>query len=133
MMIKPDAVERHLVGEILRRAENAGLAVRGLRMMRLDAADAEEFYAVHAERPFYRSLVAYMSSGPMVAAILEGESAIRRWREVMGATDPAEAAPGTIRKDLGLGIEKNSAHGSDGPETAAAEIEFFRRRLDLRP
>lgn len=132
MMIKPDAVSRNLIGQILARVEAAGLKIVGLRQMRLSKAEAQEFYRVHAERPFYGSLVEMMSSGPIVAAVLEGDSAISKWREVMGATDPAKAEPGTIRKDFGIDIERNSTHGSDGPETAKSEIQFFDLHHRLR-
>jgi len=132
MMIKPDAVRRNLIGEILRRVEGAGLRIVGLRMVHLRDEDAREFYRVHAERPFYDSLCAYMSSGPIVAGVLEGEDAVRRWRDLMGATNPAQAAPGTIRKDLAVSIEENSVHGSDAAETAAQEIAFFDLKLGLR-
>lgn len=132
MMIKPDAVRRNLVGEILRRVEGAGLRIAGLRMVHLSEVNAREFYRVHAERPFYGSLCAYMSSGPIVAGVLEGEDAVRRWRDLMGATNPAQAAPGTIRKDLAVSIEENSVHGSDAAETAAQEIDFFDLKLELR-
>lgn len=132
MMIKPDAVRRNLVGEVLRRVENAGLKIVGLRMVHLSMEDAQEFYRVHAERPFYASLCKYMSSGPIVAGVLEGEDSVRRWRELMGATNPAEAAPGTIRKDLAVSLEENSVHGSDARETADQEIRFFDLKLPLR-
>ena len=132
MMIKPDAVRRNLIGEILRRIEDAGLRIVGLRMVHLSESDAREFYRVHAERPFYGSLCATMSSGPIVAGALEGEDAVRRWRDLMGATNPAQADPGTIRKDLAVSIEENSVHGSDAPETARQEIAFFDLKLALR-
>jgi nucleoside-diphosphate kinase len=132
MMIKPDAVRRNLIGEVLRRVESAGLRIVRLRMVHLTRADAEQFYRVHSERPFYGSLCAYMSTGPIVAGVLEGEDAVRRWRELMGATNPAQAAPGTIRKDLAVSIEENSVHGSDSAETAAQEIAFFDLELGLR-
>jgi nucleoside-diphosphate kinase len=124
-IIKPDAVSRNLTGEILKRIEVAGLHICALKLTQLTPAQAEQFYQVHQARPFYASLCAYMSSGPVVLAVLEGEQAIVRWRELMGATDPLKAAPGTIRKDLGVDVEKNAVHGSDGPETAAVEIRFF--------
>jgi nucleoside-diphosphate kinase len=124
-IIKPDAVSRNLTGEILKRIEAAGLRICALKLTQLTPAQAEQFYQVHQARPFYASLCAYMSSGPVVLAVLEGEQAIVRWRELMGATDPLKAAPGTIRKDLGVDVEQNAVHGSDGPETAAVEIPFF--------
>jgi len=124
-IIKPDAVRRNLIGEIYRRFERAGLAIVAARMMRLSREQAEGFYAVHRGKPFFDSLVAYMTSGPIMVQVLEGEDAIARNRELMGATDPAEAAPGTIRADFAESIEANAVHGSDGPETARAEIAFF--------
>ena len=130
-IIKPEAVKRGLAGDILKRIQGAGLAVRALRLVGLTRAQAESFYDVHRERPFYRSLCEYMSSGPVVVAALEGEGAIARWRELMGATDPAQAAPGTIRKDFGINIEQNAVHGSDSAATAAREVPFFFSALDL--
>ena len=124
-IIKPDAVSRNLTGEILKRIEASGLRICALKMMRLTRAQAEQFYQVHKTRPFYASLCAYMSSGPVAVGVLEGRQAITRWRELMGATDPLKASPGTIRKDLGVDVEKNAVHGSDAPETAAVEIPFF--------
>jgi nucleoside-diphosphate kinase len=130
-IIKPDAVARHLAGDILKRIEDSGLRVVGLRLTQLSRAEAESFYAVHKERPFYKSLCDYMTSGPVIVAVLAGEGAIKRWRDLMGATDPAKAAPGTIRKDFGQNVEQNATHGSDAPETAANEIAFFFRGLEL--
>lgn len=130
-IIKPDAVARGLTGEILKRLEAAGLTIVALKRLRLTREQARAFYAVHRERPFFDSLTDYMSSGPIVALVAEGENAIQRWRELMGATDPHEAAPGTIRKDLGLDKEKNAVHGSDSPETAATEIPFFFSALEM--
>ena len=124
-IIKPDATRRNLTGAVVDRFEKAGLRVIASRRMRLSRAQAEAFYAVHKERPFFASLVAFMTSGPVVVQVLEGENAIARNREVMGATDPAKAAPGTIRKDFAESIEANSVHGSDSPETAAVEIAYF--------
>jgi nucleoside-diphosphate kinase len=132
-IIKPDATRRNITREIVARYENAGLRVVGQRRTRLSRAQAEAFYAVHRERPFFNSLVAFMTSGPVVVQVLEGENAIARNREVMGATDPAKAAPGTIRKDFAESIEANSVHGSDAPETAANEIRFFFSDLDIHP
>jgi len=126
-IIKPDAVGRNLIGEILRRFEAAGLRVAAGKLLRLTPERAQAFYAVHKERPFFVSLCAYMSSGPIFVSVLQGESAITKNREIMGATDPAKAAPGTIRKDWGQDVEQNAVHGSDGPETAASEIGFFFR------
>ena len=124
-IIKPDGVEKNIIGEICKRFEDGGLRVVASRMMHLSAERAGEFYAIHKERPFFIDLIAYMSSGPVVAQVLEGENAIRRNREIMGATDPADADPGTIRADFAASIEANIVHGSDGPETAAWEISFF--------
>ncbi len=124
-IIKPDAVAKHGIGKILARIEEAGLKVVAGRLLRLTREQAEAFYAVHKERPFFKDLVAFMTSGPVFVSVLEGESAITRYREVLGATDPAKAAPGTVRKDFGTDVEKNAAHGSDGPDTARQEIAFF--------
>lgn len=132
MMIKPDAVERNLVGEILSRVERAGLTISRLRMVRLTADEARDFYKVHEGKPFYDGLVEFMSSSSIVAAVLEGDSAIERLAEIIGPTDPAEALPGTIRGDFGLSIQKNSVHRSDAPETAEAEIRWFDLDLPLR-
>ncbi|HEU5463376.1 MAG TPA: nucleoside-diphosphate kinase [Candidatus Binatia bacterium] len=130
-IIKPDAVRRNLIGEILRRFEAAGLRIAGAKLLQLTAGRAQDFYAVHKERPFFGSLCAYMSSGPVFVAVLEGENAIQKNREIMGATDPAKAAPGTIRKEWGRDVEQNAVHGSDAPETAAGEIAFFFRPDEL--
>lgn len=130
-IIKPDAVARKLSGDILKRIEVGGLRVCALKLMHLTSAQAQLFYEVHKERPFFGSLCDYMSSGPVVIAVLAGEGAIARWRELMGATDPAKAAPGTIRKDFGMDVEKNASHGSDAPETAAREIGFFFSALEI--
>jgi nucleoside-diphosphate kinase len=131
VIIKPDAVSRNLTGEILKRIEASGLHIRALKLMRLTRTQAERFYQVHQARPFYASLCAYMSSGPVAVGVLEGEQAISRWRELMGATDPLKASPGTIRKDFGVDVEKNAVHGSDAPETAAVEIPFFFSVLEI--
>ena len=124
-IIKPDGVEKNIIGEIYKRFEDGGLRIVASRMMHLSAEQVGEFYAVHKDRPFYADLVSYMSSGPVVVQVLEGENAINRNREIMGATNPAEADPGTIRADFAASIDANVVHGSDGPETAAQEIEFF--------
>lgn len=124
-IVKPDAVERNLIGEIVRRFEAAGLRIAAGKLLRLTPERAQAFYAVHKERPFFAGLCSYMSSGPIFVSVLEGENAILRNREIMGATDPAKAAPGTIRKDCGKDVERNAVHGSDSPETAANEIAFF--------
>ena len=124
-IIKPEAVDRGLIGDILSRFENAGLKVVAAKLTRLDKQRAESFYEVHRERPFFNSLTEYMCTGPIFVSVLEGAGAIAKNREIMGATDPAKADPGTIRKDWGTNVEANAVHGSDAPETAAAEIAFF--------
>jgi nucleoside-diphosphate kinase len=124
-IIKPDAVSRGLVGKILQCIEESGLEIIALRRLRLGTRQAEEFYAVHRERPFYSSLVKFMTSGPVVVSVLQGENAIRRYRELMGATNPEEAAPGTLRAEFATDVERNAVHGSDAPETSAIEIPFF--------
>ncbi|MFQ5697863.1 MAG: nucleoside-diphosphate kinase [Myxococcota bacterium] len=129
-LIKPDAVSKGQTGRILQRIEDAGLRVTALRMLQLCQAEAEGFYAVHRERPFFGDLVRFMCSGPLVAALLEGDDAIRRYRALMGATNPAEAEPGTLRKEFATDIERNAVHGSDAPETATGEIAYFFRELD---
>jgi nucleoside-diphosphate kinase len=130
-IVKPDATRRNLTGEIVARFEKAGLRVVAQKRMRLSKTQAEAFYAVHRARPFFAGLVEFMTSGPVVVQVLEGEGAIAKNREVMGATDPAKAAPGTIRKDFAENIEANSVHGSDAPETAANEIRFFFSDLEI--
>ena len=132
-IIKPDATRRNLTGAVVDRFEKAGLRVIASRRIRLSQAQAEAFYAVHKERPFFASLVSFMTSGPVAGQCLEGENAIAKNREVMGATNPANAAAGTIRKDFAESIEANSVHGSDAPETAAQEIAFFFSGLDIVP
>ncbi len=132
-IIKPDATRQNLTGAIVDRFEKAGLRVIASRRIRLSQAQAEAFYGVHRERPFFASLVKFMTSGPVVVQCLEGENAIAKNREVMGATNPANAAAGTIRKDFAESIEANSVHGSDAPETAAQEIAFFFSGLDIVP
>jgi nucleoside-diphosphate kinase len=124
-IIKPDAVSKNLIGQIYARLEQAGLAIVAARMLRLTPQQASEFYEVHRERPFYTDLVKFMTSGPIMVQVLQGESAIAKNREVMGATNPREAAPGTIRADFAENVERNAVHGSDGPETARSEIAFF--------
>jgi len=124
-IVKPDAVRRGLTGDILKRIEASELKIVGLRKIQLSRADAERFYDVHRSKPFFNGLCEYMTSGPVVVAVLQGEGAITKWRQLMGATDPKKADPGTIRKDFGLDVEQNSTHGSDAPETAAQEISFF--------
>jgi nucleoside-diphosphate kinase len=124
-IIKPDGVQKNLIGEIYSRFEKAGLEIVAARMMHLSKDQAEGFYAVHKERPFFNDLVSYMTSGPVVVQALQGEDAIAKNREIMGATNPADADPGTIRADHAASIEENVVHGSDGPDTAAVEIAFF--------
>lgn len=130
-IIKPDAVKRNLVGKILARIEEAGLTVIGTRMIHMSENQAREFYAVHRERPFYNDLVKYMTSGPVVVSCLEGDDAISKYRDTMGATDPAKAADGTIRKLFGQNIEQNAVHGSDSPTTAQIEVAFFFKNDEL--
>ena len=124
-IVKPDGVARNLIGDVYRRLESAGLRIVAARMLQLTPGQAEGFYAVHRERPFFRDLCAYMTSGPVMVQVLEGDSAIAKNREIMGATDPRKAAPGTIRADLATSIEQNVVHGSDSAETAAREIAYF--------
>ena len=132
-IIKPDATRRNLTGAVNDRFEKRGLRIVAQKRMRLSTELAERFYEVHAQRPFYRSLVDFMSSGPVVVQVLEGEDAVARNREVMGATDPAKADAGTIRKDFAESIEANSVHGSDSPENAAQEIAFFFAAIEIFP
>jgi len=132
-IIKPDGVEKNLIGEVYRRFEQAGLRIVAARMMHLTRAQAEGFYAVHRERPFFKDLCAYMTSGPVIVQVLEGEDAVARHREIMGATDPKKAAPGTIRADLAASIEENVVHGSDSAENAAREIGYFFAETELCP
>ena len=132
-IVKPDGVARNLIGDVYRRFESAGLRIVAARMLRLSQQQAELFYAVHRERPFYRDLVRYMSSGPLIAQVLEGEGSIAKNRDIMGATDPKKAAPGTIRADLAHSIEANVVHGSDSPATAASEIAFFFSATEICP
>jgi nucleoside-diphosphate kinase len=132
-IIKPDATRRNLTGAINERFERRGLRIIAQKRLQLSPAQAGAFYAVHAERPFYQSLVAFMSSGPIVVQVLEGEDAVAANREIMGATDPAKAASGTIRSDFAQSIEANSVHGSDSPETAAPEIAFFFSVIEVFP
>jgi nucleoside-diphosphate kinase len=132
-IVKPDGVSRNLIGDVYHRFERAGLRIVAARMLHLSTAQAEAFYEVHRERPFYKDLVRYMSSGPVIAQVLEGDNAIARNRDIMGATDPKKAAPGTIRADLAQSIEANVVHGSDAPETAAREISFFFSGTEICP
>src|SRR5271155_2707583 len=132
-IVKPDGVGRNLIGEIIHRFEKAGLRVIAARMMQLSQREAEGFYAVHRERPFFKDLVRFMTSGPVMVQVLEGEAAIAKNREVMGATDPKKAAKGSIRADLATSIDENVVHGSDAPDTAAREISYFFREIELCP
>jgi nucleoside-diphosphate kinase len=132
-IIKPDGVEKNLIGEIYRRFEGAGLEIVAAKMLRLRRDQAEGFYKVHSARPFFKDLVEYMISGPVVVQVLEGESAVQKNRDLMGATNPADAKPGTIRADFAKSIEENVVHGSDAAETAAYEIAFFFAEADICP
>ncbi len=132
-IIKPDGVGGNLIGEVYRRFEQVGLRVVAARMMQLSLAEAEGFYAVHRERPFFKDLVRFMTSGPVMVQVLEGENAVAAHREVMGATDPKKAAKGTIRADLATSIDENMVHGSDAAETAVNEIAYFFRGIELCP
>jgi nucleoside-diphosphate kinase len=130
-IIKPEAVQRNLIGEILRRVEAAGLRVAAAKFLSLTKAQAQGFYAVHREKPFFASLTAFMSSGPVFVSVLEGESAISKYREIMGPTDSTRAPKGTIRGDFGTDVEKNAVHGSDGPDTARWEIAYFFSEMEI--
>lgn len=130
-IIKPDAVAAGRVGDILQRIEAEGFAIRAMRLVRLSRGDAEGFYAVHRDRPFFASLTAFMASGPAVVLALEAHGAISRWREIMGATDPAKAPEGSLRRQFGTSIERNATHGSDAPDTAAFELGYFFRGMEL--
>ncbi len=130
-IIKPDAVERRLTGRIIQRIEDEGFQIRAMRRIHLSTREAEGFYAVHRERPFFSSLTRFMSSGPAIVLVLEAPDAITKWRTLMGATDPARAEPGTLRKEFAQSIERNATHGSDAPETAAHELGYFFAGIDL--
>jgi nucleoside-diphosphate kinase len=130
-IIKPDAVKARKAGPILARIEEAGFTIRGMRLTHLTKKEAEGFYAVHRERPFFGSLTQFMSSGPCIVMMLEAPDAIKKWRALMGATDPAKAEPGTLRKEFGASIENNATHGSDAPETAAFELGYFFRGMEV--
>jgi nucleoside-diphosphate kinase len=132
-IVKPDGVQKNVIGNVYHRFEQAGLRIVAARMTRLSRSDAEGFYAVHRERPFFKDLVSYMISGPVMIQVLEGENAVQKNRDLMGATDPKKAAPGTIRADLATSIEQNVAHGSDSLENAAREIAYFFAETDLCP
>jgi nucleoside-diphosphate kinase len=130
-IIKPDAAHKHGVGQVLARLEKGGLKIVATKLIRMSQADAARFYVVHKERPFYADLTKFMSSGPILVSVLEGDNAIARNREIMGATDPAKAAAGTLRRDFGTDVEQNACHGSDAPDTAHWEISFFFSQLEL--
>jgi len=130
-IVKPDGVQKHLIGEVIKRFEDRGLKVIGLKMISMDKKEAEGFYAVHRGKPFFESLTTFMSSGPSVVMVLEGEGAISKTRELMGATDPKQAKEGTLRRQFATNVEKNVVHGSDAPETAAFEIKYFFNSLEL--
>ncbi len=132
-IVKPDGVQKNLIGEVTRRLEAAGLEVVAARMLKLRQEQAEQFYDIHRERPFFADLVTYMTSGPVMVQVLEGEGAIARNRELMGATNPSEADPGTIRADYAESIEQNIVHGSDSPDTAAQEVSFFFSGAEICP
>ena len=132
-IIKPDAVERNLTGKILERIESQGFRIVAMKQVRLNLPEAEGFYQVHKERPFFKDLTQYMCTGPVVLMVLAKENAIKAWRELMGATNPAEADEGTLRKEFAIDLEKNSVHGSDAPETAAFEISFFFSQTKVLP
>lgn len=132
-IIKPDAVGSNNIGDILARFEKAGLKIVATKMLRLSKEQAQSFYAIHAHRPFFQELVDFVTSGPVVVSVLEGEDAINKNRELMGATNPAEAAPGTIRADFAKSIDANAVHGSDGPETAKTEVPFFFKQSEIFP
>jgi nucleoside-diphosphate kinase len=131
-IIKPDAVRNHQIGRILARIDGAGFAIRAMRMIHMSKAEAEGFYHVHRARPFFGGLTDFMSSGPCVVMCLEAPDAIKKWRDLMGATDPAKAEAGTLRKEFGASIDNNATHGSDAPETAAFELGYFFRGMELR-
>jgi nucleoside-diphosphate kinase len=130
-IIKPDAVERRVAGKIIQRIEDEGFQIRAMKRVHLSKAQAEGFYAVHRERPFFGSLTSFMASGPAILLVLEASEAIKKWRTLMGATDPAKADPGTLRKEFAQSIERNATHGSDAPQTAAYEIGYFFSGIEL--
>jgi nucleoside-diphosphate kinase len=132
-IVKPDAVAKHVTGKIVARIEDAGFTILGAKLAHMSLAQARGFYSVHRQRPFYDSLCAFMTEGPCLLMVLEGDNAIQRWRDLMGATDPAKAAAGTIRKEFASSIEANAVHGSDSLETAAVEIPYFFSGLELHP
>jgi nucleoside-diphosphate kinase len=132
-IIKPDAVRRKLAGKIISKIENAGLILRGMKVLKLSREEAQKFYAVHESKPFYKSLVEFMTSGPIIVMVIGGHGSIEKWRELMGATDPAKAKYNTIRREYGTSVEKNVVHGSDSEETAKAEVAFFFKDDEILP
>ncbi len=130
-IVKPDGVEKNIIGEVIRRFESAGLKVKALKMLHVTKKEAEGFYIVHKERPFYGELTDFLSEGPIVVMVFEGEGAIKKVRDIMGTTNPEDAAPGTIRKDFATNIERNVVHGSDSPESASFEIPYFFSAIDI--
>lgn len=132
-IIKPDAVRRKLAGKVIAKIENAGLIIRGMKVLKLSREQAEKFYAVHEQKPFYASLVDFMTSGPIIVMVIGGHRSIERWRDLMGATDPAKATYNTIRREFGTSIEKNVVHGSDSEETARSEVAFFFDEHEILP
>ena len=132
-IVKPDGVRRKLVGQVIQKIEHAGLVIRGLKALRLTREDAERFYAVHEGKPFFKPLIEFMTSGPIVVMVIGGHDSISRWRELMGATDPAKAKYNTIRREFGTSIEKNVVHGSDGEATSKTEVAFFFREDEILP
>ena len=130
-IIKPDAVKKRVAGQIVARIEKAGFTIRGMRMIHMSKKEAEPFYYVHKARPFFGGLTDFMSSGPCIVMALEGDGAIKKWRDLMGATDPAKAEAGTLRKEFGASIDNNATHGSDAPDTAAFELGYFFRGMEL--
>lgn len=130
-IVKPDGVEKNIIGEVIRRFESAGLKVKALKMLHVTKKEAEGFYIVHKERPFYGELTDFLSEGPIVVMVFEGEGAIKKVRDIMGATNPEDAAPGTIRKDFATNIERNVVHGSDSPESASFEIPYFFSAVEI--
>ena len=132
-IVKPDGVRRHLVGEVIKKIEKAGLILRGLKVVKLSKADAERFYAVNESRPFFKSLVEFMTSGSIVVMVIGGHGAIEKWRDIMGATDPAKAKYNTIRREYATSVEKNVVHGSDAQDTARTEMAFFFRDDEILP
>ena len=132
-IVKPDGVRRKLVGKIISRIENDGLIIRGLKVLKLSQTEAQKFYAVHEGKPFFNSLIEFMTSGPIVVMVIGGHGSIERWRDLMGATDPAKAKYNTIRREFATSVEKNVVHGSDGPETAKTEVSFFFKEHEILP